>query len=327
MRRTLEVAREVWPIRGTFRISRGSRTEAVVLAVRIASAGHSGRGECVPYARYGETIESAMEAIEAMRALVESGGNREALGQAMPAGAARNALDCALWDLEAKQAGKRVWQLAGLPDPASVVTAFTLSVDTPEKMGEAAAAAAARPLLKIKLTGEGDLERVAAVRKAAPASRLVVDANEAWDIAAYSEFAPALAALGVDLIEQPLHADRDGDLAKVAHPVPVCADEACHDVGSLARLKGKYEAVNIKLDKTGGLTEALKLRAAARSAGFKIMVGCMVGTSLSMAPAHLVAQGAEWVDIDGPLLLATDRDPGLVYRGSSVEPSDAALWG
>ncbi len=327
MRRTLEVAREVWPIRGTFRISRGSRTEAVVLAVRIASAGHSGRGECVPYARYGETIESAMEAIEAMRALVESGGNREALGQAMPAGAARNALDCALWDLEAKQAGKRVWQLAGLPDPASVVTAYTLSVDTPEKMGEAAAAAAARPLLKIKLTGEGDLERVAAVRKAAPASRLVVDANEAWDIAAYSEFAPALAALGVDLIEQPLHADRDGDLAKVAHPVPVCADEACHDVGSLARLKGKYEAVNIKLDKTGGLTEALKLRAAARSAGFKIMVGCMVGTSLSMAPAHLVAQGAEWVDIDGPLLLATDRDPGLVYRGSSVEPSDAALWG
>jgi L-alanine-DL-glutamate epimerase-like enolase superfamily enzyme len=327
MRRTLAVACEVWPIRGTFRISRGSRTEAVVLAVRIAAAGHAGRGECVPYARYGETIESAMEAIESMRGLVESGGTREALGAAMPAGAARNALDCALWDLEAKQAGKRVWQLAGLPDPSAVVTAFTLSVDTPEKMAEAAAAAAARPLLKIKLTGEGDLDRVAAVRKAAPASRLVVDANEAWDIAAYVRFAPALAALGVDLIEQPLHADRDGDLAEVAHPVPVCADEACHGVASLARLEGKYAAVNIKLDKTGGLTEALKLRAAARAAGFKIMVGCMVGTSLSMAPAHLVAQGAEWVDIDGPLLLASDRDPGLVYRGSSVEPPDAALWG
>ncbi|MCA3261212.1 MAG: dipeptide epimerase [Telmatospirillum sp.] len=327
MRRTLEVAREVWPIRGTFRISRGSRTEAVVLSVRIAEAGHAGRGECVPYARYGETIESAMAAIEAMRALVERGGSREELGQAMPAGAARNALDCALWDLEAKYAGKRVWQLAGLPDPGSVVTAFTLSVDTPEKMGEAAAAAAARPLLKIKLTGEGDLERVAAVRKAAPASRLVVDANEAWDIAAYAKYAPALAALGVDLIEQPLHADRDGDLAKIAHPVPVCADEACHDVASLAHLKGKYEAVNIKLDKTGGLTEALKLRSAARAAGFKIMVGCMVGTSLSMAPAHLVAQEAEWVDIDGPLLLATDRNPGLIYHGSSVEPPEAPLWG
>jgi L-Ala-D/L-Glu epimerase len=327
MRRTLDVAREVWPIRGTFRISRGSRTEAVVLAVRIADGGHAGRGECVPYARYGETIESSMAAIEAMRDLIESGADRDALGQAMPAGAARNALDCALWDLEAKQAGKRVWQLAGLPDPGAVVTAFTLSVDTPEKMGEAAAAAAVRPLLKIKLTGEGDLERVAAVRKAAPASRLVVDANEAWDIAAYAKFAPALAALGVDLIEQPLHADRDGDLAKIAHPVAVCADEACHDVASLALLKGKYEAVNIKLDKTGGLTEALKLRDAARSAGFKIMVGCMVGTSLSMAPAHLVAQGAEWVDIDGPLLLATDRDPGLVYRGSSVEPPAAELWG
>jgi L-Ala-D/L-Glu epimerase len=327
MRRTLEVAREVWPIRGTFRISRGSRTEAVVLAVRIVEGGHAGRGECVPYARYGETIESSMAAIEAMRDLIERGSSREELGQAMQAGAARNALDCALWDLEAKQAGKRVWQLAGLPDPSSVVTAFTLSVDTPEKMGEAAAAAAARPLLKIKLTGEGDLERVAAVRKAAPTSRLVVDANEAWDIAAYSKFAPALAALGVDLIEQPLHADRDGDLAKVAHPVPVCADEACHDVASLAHLKGKYEAVNIKLDKTGGLTEALKLRDAARAAGFKIMVGCMVGTSLSMAPAHLVAQGAEWVDIDGPLLLAQDRAPGLVYSGSSVEPPASALWG
>lgn len=327
MRRTLEVAREVWPIRGTFRISRGSRTEAVVLAVRIVEGGHAGRGECVPYARYGETIESALAAIEAMRDLIERGGSREELGQAMPAGAARNALDCALWDLEAKHAGKRVWQLAGLPDPASVVTAFTLSVDTPEKMGEAAAAAAARPLLKIKLTGEGDLERVAAVRKAAPTSRLVVDANEAWDIAAYAKFAPALAELGVDLIEQPLHADRDRELAKVAHPVPVCADEACHDVASLAHLKGKYEAVNIKLDKTGGLTEALKLRDAARAAGFKIMVGCMVGTSLSMAPAHLVAQGAEWVDIDGPLLLAQDRAPGLVYSGSSVEPPASELWG
>ncbi|MBL8806974.1 MAG: L-Ala-D/L-Glu epimerase [Rhodospirillales bacterium] len=327
MIRTLEVSREVWPIRGTFRISRGARTEAVVVVARISQDGAAGMGECVPYARYGESVESVMAQIEKARALVERGGTRAELAAALPGGAARNALDCALWDLEAKRAGKPVWQLAGLPAPKPVTTAFTLSVDTPANMAQAADAARARPLLKIKLTGEGDLERVAAVRNAAPNSRLIVDANEAWDIGAFARFAPALAKLGVTLIEQPLHADRDAALVGLAHPLPLCADEACHDRASLPHLAGKYEAVNIKLDKTGGLTEALALRAAATVAGMRIMVGCMVGTSLSMAPAHLLAQGADWADIDGPLLLARDRSPGLVYDGSTVSPPAAALWG
>jgi len=327
MARRLEVSREVWPIRGTFRISRGSRTEAQVLVVRIRDGQFVGQGECVPYARYGEMIERSEASINAMRALVESKCSRNQLAKALAAGAARNAIDCALWDLEAKIAGKRVWELAGLPAPSPVVTAYTLSVDTPEKMAQAAKAAAKRPLLKIKLTGEGDLARVAAVRAAAPKSRLIVDANEAWDIKTYRKFAPALATLGVDLIEQPLHAERDGNLAGAEHPVPICADEACHGTSSLKALKGKYQAINIKLDKTGGLTEALKLRAAARKAGFKIMVGCMVGTSLSMAPAHVLAQGADWADIDGPLLLDRDREPGLVYKGSNVQPPAAKLWG
>jgi L-alanine-DL-glutamate epimerase-like enolase superfamily enzyme len=325
--RTLAVAREVWPIRGTFRISRGSRTEAVVVVARIAYDGAAGAGECVPYARYGESVESVMAQIEGARALIERGGTRTELATALPAGAARNALDCALWDLEAKRAGKRVWQLAGLPEPKPVVTAFTLSVDTPANMALAAEAARARPLLKVKLTGEGDLERVAAVRKAAPNSRLVVDANEAWDIGAFARYAPALGKLGVDLIEQPLHAERDVALAGLAHPVALCADESCHDRHSLPHLAGRYEAVNIKLDKTGGLTEALALRNAAMVAGFKIMVGCMVGTSLGMAPAHLVAQGCAWTDIDGPLLLDRDRVPGLAFDGSTVSPPAAALWG
>jgi L-alanine-DL-glutamate epimerase-like enolase superfamily enzyme len=325
--RTLAVAREVWPIRGTFRISRGSRTEAVVVVARIAQDGAAGAGECVPYARYGETVDGVLAQIESARALIERGGTRAELGRALPAGAARNALDCALWDLEAKRAGKRVWQLAGLPEPKPVVTAFTLSVDTPSNMALAAEAARARPLLKVKLTGEGDLERVAAVRKAAPASRLVVDANEAWDIGAFARFAPALSKLGVDLIEQPLHADRDAALIGLSHPVALCADESCHDRASVEHLKGRYEAVNIKLDKSGGLTEALALKAAAMVAGFRIMVGCMVGTSLSMAPAHLLAQGAAWTDIDGPLLLDRDRSPGLAYDGSNVAPPTASLWG
>jgi L-Ala-D/L-Glu epimerase len=327
MARKLEVVREVWPIRGTFRISRGSRTQAEVLVVRIRERGFVGVGECVPYQRYGETIEISQSAINAMRGLVEGGCSRNQLSKALSPGAARNAIDCALWDLEAKIAGMRVWQMAGLPAPEAVVTAYTLSVDTPANMAAAAKAASKRPLLKIKLTGDGDLERVAAVRAAAPKSRLIVDANEAWNIKAYRSFAPELAKLGVDLIEQPLHADRDEGLLGAPHPVPVCADEACLAAPAFNRLKGKYQAINIKLDKTGGLTEALRLRAAARKAGFKVMVGCMVGTSLSMAPAHLLAQGADWADIDGPLLLERDREPGLVYKGSTVLPPSPELWG
>lgn len=327
MTRTLAVAREVWPLRGAFRISRGSKTEAVVVVARVTQDGASGAGECVPYARYGESVESVLAQIEATRALIERGGGRDELQKALPAGAARNALDCALWDLEAKRAGKRVWQLAGLSAPQTLVTAFTLGVDEPEKMAEAARAAAHRPLLKLKLTGAGDLARVEAVRKAAPGSRLIVDANEAWDTALFDELSPKLAALGVDLIEQPLHAERDAGLAGREHPVAVCADESCHDVSSLAHVAGRYEAVNIKLDKTGGFTEALALRKAAFAAGYRVMVGCMVATSLAMAPAHLIAQGAAWADLDGPLLLDRDRDPGLRFEGSRVHAPDAQLWG
>jgi len=281
----------------------------------------------VPYARYGESVDSVLAQIGSVRGAIEGGMDRDALRGALPAGGARNALDCALWDLEAKRAGRRVWELAGLPAPGPVTTAFTLSVDTPENMAAAAREAADRPLLKLKLTGDGDLERVAAVRRGAPRSRLIVDANEAWTAEHYASFATKLSPLGVELIEQPLPAGSDEGLARVAHPIPVCADESCHDRETLAPLAGRYEAVNVKLDKTGGLTEALALVAAARAQGHKIMVGSMVGTSLAMAPALLVAQGAEWVDLDGPLLLARDREPGLVYRGSLAEPPPARLWG
>ncbi len=327
MTRALSVAREVWPLRGAFRISRGAKTESVVVVARIAQDGAAGAGECVPYARYGETVESVLAQIESTRALIERGGGRDELQRALPAGAARNALDCAMWDLEAKRAGKRVWQLAGMSAPQTLITAYTLSVDEPEKMAEAARAAAHRPLLKLKLTGAGDLARVEAVRKATPGSRLIVDANEAWDEALFDQLSPQLANLGVDLIEQPLHAERDAGLAGREHPVAVCADESCHDTSSLPHVAGRYEAVNIKLDKTGGFTEALALRKAAFAAGYRVMVGCMVATSLSMGPAHLIAQGAAWVDLDGPLLLSHDRDPGLRFEGSRVHPPDAEMWG
>ncbi|MBI1774466.1 MAG: dipeptide epimerase [Proteobacteria bacterium] len=330
---TLTVRREVFPIRaGGFSTSREAaaakpRTEAEVVTAEISEGGFTGRGECVPYKRYGESMDSVVTQIESVRALVESGGGRAKLQAALPHGAARNAVDCAYWDLEAKRAGKRAWALAGLPEPKSVVTCYTLSVDTAAKMGEAARASATRPLLKLKLTGEGDLERVRAIRVGAPGARLVVDANEAWTIEQYQGYAPELAKLGVELIEQPLPAGKDGDLARVPHPVPVCADESCHDRASLSQLKGRYEAINLKLDKTGGLTEALALLDAARAAGFEIMVGCMVGTSLAMAPGVLVAQGARWVDLDGPLILARDREPGLKFEGSIVHPPEPALWG
>lgn len=325
-RRRLHAAREVFPIRGVFRISRGARTESVVVAATISVGGLRGRGECVPYPRYGESVDSVLDQIEGARGAIESGIDRSELQSLLPAGAARNALDCALWDLEAKRAGKRVWELAGLPAPEPLTTAFTLSVDTPENMEQAARNAASRPLLKIKLTGDGDLARVQAVRRGAPRARMIVDANEAWTARHYESFAREIADLGVELIEQPLPAGKDDGLADVAHPVPVCADESCHDTGSLDGLGGRYEAINIKLDKTGGLTEALRLRAAARAAGRRIMVGCMIGTSLAMAPALLVAQGAEWVDVDGPLLLARDREGGFRYEGSTLQPLAAGLW-
>jgi L-alanine-DL-glutamate epimerase-like enolase superfamily enzyme len=327
-RRTLTVRRERFPIRGVFRISRGARTEAEVVVAEIRDDNAAGRGECVPYARYGETVDGVVAEIEAMADAVAAGIDRDGLRDAMPPGAARNALDCALWDLAAKLTGRPIWQLADMDGPPGpVTTAYTLSVDTVENMAAAAREAAARPLLKLKLTGEGDLDRVAAVRANAPRSRLVVDANEAWSIDLLDRFAPEFARLGVEMIEQPLPAAEDDALLGYRSPVPLGADESCHGVDTLDRLRGKYQVVNVKLDKTGGLTEALALRRAAEAAGFQVMLGCMVGTSLAMAPALYAAQGARFVDLDGPLLLARDREPGLRYEGSLVHPPEPALWG
>jgi L-alanine-DL-glutamate epimerase-like enolase superfamily enzyme len=281
----------------------------------------------VPYARYGETVEGVTTAVESLRGEVEGGLDRRRLQDLLPAGAARNALDCAFWDLEAKRAGKRVWELAGLPAPGPVTTAYTLSLDTPEKMGAAAAENAQRPLLKLKLAGPEDLERVEAVRAGAPDARLVVDANEGWSPADYAKLGPELARLGVALVEQPLPADADAPLADLPRHVPLCADESCHDRGSLPHLMGRYDTINVKLDKTGGLTEALALVEAAEAAGFGVMVGCMLASSLAMAPAVLPAQRAQVVDLDGPLLLAEDRDPPLEIDGSTIHPPAADLWG
>ena len=319
----ITVTPESFRLAEVFTISRGSRTEAKVLTVRVDREGVTGWGECVPYARYGESLESVADQI---RGLPDGIGWAE-LQEALPPGAARNAVDCALWDWEAKRAGRRVWELAGLPAPGPVVTAFTLSLDTPERMEAAAARHAHRPLLKIKLGTPDDMPRLEAVRRGAPNARIIVDANEGWTAEVYADLAPHLLRLGVALVEQPLPAGDDAALLGLARPVPVCADESCHDRASLAALKGKYDMVNVKLDKTGGLTEALALRDAARTEGYALMVGSMVGTSLAMAPAVLVAQGAEIADLDGPLLLAEDRPNPLSYDESGVHPPDAALWG
>ena len=323
----LKVRPESWPFASVFTISRGSQTTSEVVVVTLTEPGAVGRGECVPYPRYGESVAGVIDQIESLRSALESGLDRAGLQDALPPGAARNALDCAYWDLEAKQAGKRAWEIAALPAPMPLITAYTISLDTPEKMGATAAANAQRPLLKLKLTGADDIPRVQAVHDAAPSARLVVDANEGWTVEDYATFVPRLAELGVTMIEQPLPAAQDYALAEMERPVPVCADESCHDTESLLRLGGRYDLVNIKLDKTGGLTEALRLKAAAMKAGFGIMVGCMVGTSLAMAPATLLAQGADVVDLDGPLLLASDRPNGLRYEGSRLAPPDSLLWG
>lgn len=319
----ITVTQDVFKLAQVFTISRGSRTEAQVLTVKITEGFFAGLGECVPYARYNETLESVTAQIEALPA----GINRSSLYELLPAGAARNAVDCALWDLEAKKAGKRVWELAGLPAPGPEITAYTLSLDTPEKMQAQAAENAFRPLLKIKLGTPDDMPRLEAVRAGAPNSSIIVDANEGWSAEVYANLAPHLVRLGVELVEQPLPASEDDALLGMERPVPVCADESCHDRSSLPKLKGKYDVVNIKLDKTGGLTEALKLRDAALAEGYKVMVGCMVGSSLAMAPATLVAQGAMVTDLDGPLLLAEDRAQPLKFDEAGVHPPQAGLWG
>ena len=325
--RALRAARETWPLPGEFRISRGARTESVVAVAEIEDGPHRGRGECFPYPRYGESVDSVLQQIDEVRSKVQAGLSRQELRHLLPPGAARNAVDCALWDLEAKMAGKRVWELAGLPEPAVVTTAYTLSLDAPAAMAAAAREAADRPLLKLKLGGADDIERVAAVHEAAPAADIIVDANEAWTPDMVIPLSRRLAGLGVTMIEQPLPADADRALAGIDHPVPICADESCHTAVDVPALADRYDIVNVKLDKTGGLTEAIEVVAAARAAGLGLMVGCMVGTSLAMAPATLIAGAARYVDLDGPLLLARDRDPGLRYDGSRLSPPTPEIWG
>jgi L-alanine-DL-glutamate epimerase-like enolase superfamily enzyme len=324
---TLTVRIERWPIAGTFTISRGAKFEAVTVVAEIRQGGLCGRGECVPYPRYGETPDGALAALEAMQDAVRQGLDRAALQAAMPACAARNALDCAFVDLEAKRSSRRAWNVLGSAPPSASITAYTISLGTPDAMAAATAKAAHRPLLKIKLGGGDDLARLAAVRAAAPDSELIVDANEAWTADDLERNLAACAQAGVTLVEQPLPAGRDERLAQIRRPVAVCADESVHDRRSLDGLRDRYDAVNIKLDKTGGLTEALAMAEAARALGFDIMVGCMVGTSLSMAPAMLLTPQARFIDLDGPLLLARDRDDGLRYDGSIVYPPEPGLWG
>ena len=319
----IEVSQDMFQLAQVFTISRGSRTEAKVLSAVIIDGEARGWGECVPYARYDETLESVTSEIEGLPDVL----TRQALYDLLPAGAARNAVDCALWDLEAKRAGKRVWELAGLAVPGPEITAYTLSLDTPDAMQAQATQNAHRPLLKIKLGTPDDMPRLEAVRAGAPKARIIVDANEGWSAEVYADLAPHLVRLGVELVEQPLPAGEDEALIGMDRPVPVCADESCHDRNSLPGLKGKYDVVNIKMDKAGGLTEALALRDAALAEGYGVMVGCMVGTSLAMAPATLVAQGAAVVDLDGPLLLAEDRDTPLIFDDAGVHPPCAKLWG
>jgi len=314
---------EIFPLAQVFRISRGARTQAEVVTVIYEKDGIIGRGECVPYARYNETLESVIKQIEDLPDSID----KETLQENLPPGAARNAVDCALWDFECKKLDQRIWETANIQQPEKNITAYTLSLDEPENMFKQAEKNSNRPLLKIKLGTPNDMPRLEAVRKGAPNSEIIVDANEGWDAEIYSQLAPQLVRLGVKLVEQPLPADKDGDLIGLPRPLPICADESCHDRKSLEKLIGKYDFVNIKLDKTGGLTEALLLKNKALEAGFKIMVGCMVGSSLAMAPATLIAQNATFVDLDGPLLLAQDRQHGLLYDESWVHPPVKNLWG
>jgi L-Ala-D/L-Glu epimerase / N-acetyl-D-glutamate racemase len=325
--RRISVTTESWPIAGHFTIARGAKAEAHVVIVDIVQNGMTGRGECVPYPRYGETVEGVVAAIADQTPSIERGMDRRALTQAMPAGAARNAIDCALIDLEAKSTGRTASDILGVPAPVPVLTAYTISLGTPDKMAAATARAADRPLLKIKLGGDGDVKRIAAVRAAAPNSRLIVDANESWSPDNFTTLIKVCATARVELIEQPLPADLDGALRDLPRPVPVCADESVHGLASLDAVAGAYDAINIKLDKTGGLTEAVLMVREARQRGLTIMVGCMVATSLSMAPAMCIAGLADYVDLDGPLLLARDRDPGLAFDGSMIHPPTPDLWG
>ena len=323
----LTVTRRAWALARPFATAHGQKTSVDIVVVEISDGDSRGRGEGVPLQRHGESVDSVVATLEAMKAAVVAGLDRETLQQAMPPGAARNALDCAFWDIDSKRAYSSATELAGLGATKPVMTAFTLGLDTPEKMAELAAANRARPLLKLVLGGDGVVERVLAVRRAVPASRLIVDANESWNESRFSEFMPALIDCRVELIEQPLPAGADDALARLHHPIPLCADESCRTLADLDHLHGKYEAVNIRLDKVGGLTAALALSAEAKRREFRVMAGGTIGTSLGVAPALLVAPGADIVQLDGPLHLASDRVPGLRYDGSTIHPPDQGFWG
>lgn len=328
MTRRLSVRRESWPLAKPFAISRGTKTHAEVVVADVVDGANHARGEGVPYARYGESVEGVVAQVESVAEAIAAGAGTEELQGLLPPGAARNAVDCALWDLRAKAELVPIWRLVGFDAPGPVKTAFTLSLDAPAAMGKAAAENAFRPLLKLKLSGgPDDLERVRAVRAGAPEARLIIDANEAWSPEDFAALTPKLAELGVALIEQPFPAGQDEALTHLLRPIPVCADESCHVAADLDQLAGKYDAVNVKLDKAGGLTEAARLVKAAKTRGLRVMIGCMVGTSLAMAPALILAAEADFVDLDGPLLLARDRQPGLRYEGSTVFPPKPNLWG
>ncbi|PRD41551.1 dipeptide epimerase [Phyllobacterium phragmitis] len=327
MRINLQIQTDRYPIAGKFTISRGSKTEAVVLVCTLSDGKYVGRGECVPYARYGESLESVAAEIEAARGALTEGATRLDLLQLMRAGAARNAVDCALWDIEAKRTGNRAAAAISAKPPHPLRTAITISMGDPETMAEAARALSAHPVIKAKIGGENDAARIHAVAEAAPGSRIILDANEGWTEENFRKNMMIAAEAGIALIEQPLPAGQDEFLAATPRPVPVCADESAHTSEGLEALLGRYDAVNIKLDKTGGLTEALTMRQRARDLGLGVMVGCMVGTSLAMAPAVLLAQDADYADLDGPLLLKRDRSPGLVYEGTLVHPPEPDLWG
>lgn len=326
-RRRCTVAVQTWALARAFTIARGTKTAAEVICVEIDDDGNVGRGECVPYPRYGETAARVAGDIERLRPAIEAGLSRQELQDLLPAGAARNALDCALWDLEAKASGRRVWELAGLAPPAAIVTAETIAIDSPQAMAAAAARLADRPLLKIKVGADAVLERVGAVREAAPLARLIVDANEGWSGELLMAVCEPLAALGVEVIEQPLRAGDDDAIAGFRPELTLCADESCHTVADLIRLADRYQMVNVKLDKAGGLTGAIALVAAAREHGIGLMIGCMVATSLAIAPAQLLAGQADFVDLDGPLWLAADRQPGLRFEAGWLYPAEPALWG
>jgi L-alanine-DL-glutamate epimerase-like enolase superfamily enzyme len=323
----MDIYQETWPLRGVFRIARGARTHAHIVTITLTKDKAIGRGECVPYARYGESSGSVIAQLEAVRPMVEAGIDIDCAQALLPAGAARNALDCALWDLAAKTSGKRVWQLAGLDAPKPVLTAFTISLDEPELMAKAAIAAKGRSLLKVKIGGAGDIERVAAVARARPDARLIVDANEGLNSESLPDLLRDAQALNIELIEQPFAAGHDNRLGEFKSPIPLCADESFHTSADVEGLARHYTALNIKLDKAGGFTESLKAVRAARAAGMGVMIGCMVGTSLVTAPAVLLAQLADWVDLDGPLWLDKDRDQGLYYEGSILHPPSPDLWG